>query len=302
MHFCVAKSTIKKWCIVATLALAFVSIFLLVGCGGRGITIINAKWEDGAYRVSVNNDIEIFDFTKEIFAKNGYSYLISDSSSGDNILLTQKAKLSIGENKFHVFVYNQSRFQNKYELIVFRKDTLVRKTYKANESMPDNIVVAALNKLQTAIESEYGNFKDFGAIFEYNNAARIVSITLPSIYSEEVFENIEKSKRITVRDDKNPTNVIVDFFDFEDNYVTYDSELGQYCVAMRLASNAREILQQYCENNSDAELYLYLDDDKYGYFPSEQVNDEIIALVEDYSEAKKIVDCINYYVPMMLMV
>lgn len=281
---------------------AFISIFLFIGCGGGSITMVNAKWEDGAYHVSVDKDVEEFDFTKEILVKNGYSYFISNYPNGNNILLAQKAKLSVGKNKFYVFVYNKNIFQNKYELIVFRKDSLVEKRYKVNDGIADDIIVSSLNKLQTGLENDGFGILDSGAEFKYNSETRVVSISIPSVISDEIFESIENSKRVTVRDDKNPKTVIVDFYDFECGYVTHNSEFGQYCVVAKLAPNVRDILQQYYENNLDAELYLCLDNDRHGNFLSGQANENaIVVLANDYLEAKNITNYINYYIPMTLI-
>ena len=101
-----------------------ISTFLLASCGEKKIIefktcVLN---NDGSYELIVENDVESFSFLNEIVIDQNYSYFISKDDYGLDTYQTKIVPLSVGENKFYIFVLdNDGKTKEKLTINIIRQ-------------------------------------------------------------------------------------------------------------------------------------------------------------------------------------
>ena len=104
-----------------------ISTFLLYSCGEKKIIefktcVLN---NDGSYELIVENDVESFSFLNEIVIDQNYSYFISKDDYGLDTYQTKIVPLSVGENKFYIFILDsKGKTKEKLNINITRSNPI----------------------------------------------------------------------------------------------------------------------------------------------------------------------------------
>ena len=126
----------KKFMNFVFVLIVLVSSGIVASCDKKDIIAFKSCVlnNEGNYELIVDNNVESFSFLDEIIIDKAYSYFISKDDYGLNTYQTKIVPLSVGENKFYIFVLDsEGRTKEKLNISITRLDPVYMLTGLHNE-------------------------------------------------------------------------------------------------------------------------------------------------------------------------